>query len=76
MDMDFSIDIIIYALEKNTENEIFDMWKLQFPNMTKESYISFEEYKAKLISKKHTEISCEDIEREIDKVVKAYEEGR
>jgi hypothetical protein len=76
MDMDFSLDIFIYALEKNMENDLFEMWKLQFPNMDRESFISFEDYKNKLISKKHTEISYEDIEKEMAKVEKTFNERR
>lgn len=73
--MDFSIDLFTYALEKNMENELFDMWKLQFPKMDKETFISFEDYKAKLMTKKHTQISYEDIEKEMAKVEKAFEKG-
>jgi hypothetical protein len=76
MDMDFTIDLIIYALEKNSENDLFEMWKLQFPNMNKENYISFKDYKDKFISKKHTEMSNEDIEKEMAKVEKAFAERR
>jgi hypothetical protein len=77
MDMDFSIDIFVYALEKNTENELFEMWKLQFPNMDKESYISFDDYKKKVISnRRNTNISYEEIEIEMAKVEKAFAEGR
>lgn len=73
MDMDFNLDLITYALEKNMENDLWDMWKLQFPNMDKERFISFEDYKKKSInSKKHTEISYEEIEKEMEKVEKAF----
>mgnify|MGYP007069478687 CR=1 FL=1 len=58
------------------ENELFDMWKLQFPNMDKENFISFEDYKNKLIVKKHTEISYEDIEKEMLLVEKSFAERR
>jgi hypothetical protein len=76
MDMDFSIDLIIYAIEKDIENELLRMWELQFPNMDKESFISFEDYKSKLMSKKHTKISYEDIEKEMEQVEKAFAERR
>lgn len=73
MDLDFSIDLFTYALEKNLENDFFEMWKLQFPNMDEESFISFEDYKAKMMTRKHSTISYEDIEKEMNEVVKAYE---
>lgn len=76
MNLDFNIDLYIYALEKNTENELFDMWKLQFPNMDKETFISFEDYKKKIIkNNNHTQISYEEIEKEMEKVEKAFEKG-
>ena len=77
MDLDFSIDLIVYALEKNMENDIFEMWKLQYPQMEKETFISFEDYledyKANYKVKKHTAKSVEEIEDEMLKVVKSYE---
>jgi hypothetical protein len=76
MDLDFNIELFTYALEKSRENDLWEMWKLQFPGWDKESYISFEDYKAKFMFKKHTTISYEDIEKEMDRVVKSYEEGR
>lgn len=77
MDLDFNVDLFIYALEKNTENELFEMWKLQFPNMDKESYISFDDYKKKIITNKnYSKISYEEIENEMEKVEKAFAEGR
>lgn len=79
MDMDFSMDLITYALEKNMENELFEMWKLQFPNMDKETYISFEDYKVKSTSQNYntnTKITYAEIEKEMAKVEKAFTEGR
>lgn len=64
------------AYEKEQENSLWEMWKLQFPNMHKETFISFEDYKTKLMSKKHTEISYEDIEKEMQIVERAFEERR
>ncbi len=76
MNLDFNIDLYIYALEKNTENELFDMWKLQFPNMDKETYISFDDYKKKLINNRRTSnLSYEEIEIEMEKVEKAFKKG-
>ena len=74
MHMDFSLELIMYALEKNMENEIFEMWKLQFPQMTEENFISFYDYKNSMLTKKHTKISYEEIELEMLRVEKAFEE--
>lgn len=65
---------MISAAEKEVENKLWEYWKLQFPNMDKETYISFEDYKAKMTAnKQHSEISYNDIENEMNAVVKAYE---
>lgn len=74
--MDFSLELFTYALEKDMENTLFDLWKLQYPNMTSDTFISFEDYKNKLITKKHTEISYEEIEKEMLKVENAFLERR
>lgn len=76
MCMDFSIDLFIYALEKSIENDLWEDWKLQYPNMSEETFISFDDYKAMKLAKKHTEISYGDIEKEMAKVEKAFAEGR
>ena len=77
MDMDFSVDLLTYAFEKNMENELFDLWKLQFPHMTSETFISFDDYKNKVMANNanYTKISYEEIETEMDKVIKAFEKG-
>lgn len=68
--------LLIEAYNQKQEDDLFEMWKLQFPNMDKETFISFDEYKVKLMARKHTEITYDDIEKEMDKVIKAYEERR
>jgi hypothetical protein len=65
------------ACLQKQENDLWEMWALQYPQMSKESYISFEDYKDKQIIKtyteNHTQISYEEIEKEMGEVVKAYE---
>jgi hypothetical protein len=64
------------AYKKEQEDSLWEVWKLQFPNMDKETFISFEDYKAKFMDRKHTEISYEEIETEMAKVEKAFAERR
>ena len=73
MELDFSIELIAYAIEKDLENDLYGAWKLQYPYMNKDNFISFEDYKNKFIAKQTTPISYEDIEKEMLKVVKAHE---
>jgi|GEM_PF-3197952 len=79
MEMEFSLDLFVYALEKNVENSQFEMWKVQFNDamqISREDFISFIEYKETLKTKrieKATEISYEEIEKEMELVEKAFE---
>lgn len=77
MEMDFSLDLIIYALDKATENELWEYWKLNVLK-DKENFISFEDYKAKFVKKdyKSSDVSYEEIEEEMAKVEKAFQERR
>lgn len=74
MDMYFSMDLFIYAIEKNTENEIWETWKLQYSKMNTEDFISYENYKKQIITKQHTEKTYEEIEIEMAKVEQAFAE--
>lgn len=76
MDMDFTMELYIYAIEQTQENNMWDLWKLQYPLMTKENYISFEDYKNKNVVKKHTKKSYEEIEKEMQQVENAFSERR
>lgn len=73
MDLDFSIDLIVYAFKKDIEQTAWELWISKYPWMDEENFISFDEFKAGLFEREHTEISYEDIENEMDRVVKAYE---
>jgi len=68
--------LLAKAYEKELEDSLWEMWKLQFPNMDKETFISFEDYKNKLTNKRNTEISYEDIEKEMAQVEKRFAERR
>ena len=72
MDMDFNVDLFIYAIEKDKENKLWELWKLQYPQMDKENYISFEEYKNKNIKKQTSNKTYEEIEKEMEEVEKAF----
>ena len=72
MDMDFDIDLFIYAIEKDKENKLWELWKLQYPQMDEESFITFEEYKNKNIKKQTTQKTYEEIEKEMEEVEKAF----
>lgn len=57
-------------------DNLWEVWKLQYPNMNEENFISFKDYKKKnTIQQKNkvSEISYEDIEKEMNEVIKAHE---
>ena len=67
--------LLVKAFEKEQEDGLWEMWKLQFPNMTKENYVSFGDYKAKLSSPKHTEKTAEGIINEMLPVINAHKKS-
>ena len=67
--------LLVKAFEKEQEDGLWGMWKLQFPNMTKENYVSFEDYKARLSNPKHTEKTTEEIINEMLSVVNAHKKS-
>jgi len=76
--MEFDIEIFRYAIERNEDNDLLDMWKIQnTDNMQLPEHMSFKDFKAELIEKQinstHTNISYEEIETEMEKVMKAFE---
>ena len=64
------------AYIKKQENIMWENWKLQYPLMNKETYISFEDYKKKSITRKTTQITYEEIEKEMNAIIKNHEERR
>lgn len=68
--------LLIKASEKENENFIFDLWKTLYPKMMLGhiDFMDFNTYKEKLMSKKKTsDKSYEEIEKEMDQVIAAFE---
>lgn len=74
--MDFTIEIFTHALEKNMENDLFENWKMQYPHMTEETFISFADYKAERMTRPHTIKTDEEIAAEMLRVENAFSERR
>ncbi|WP_342432607.1 hypothetical protein [Neobacillus sp. FSL H8-0543] len=65
------------AFEKENENIVYELWKTLYPKMMS-GQIEFMEYdifKEKVTSKKNkfTDITYEEVEKEMDQVMAAYE---
>lgn len=61
-------DFIKVAYESDKEEKIWQLWTSLYPNMTKENYISFEEFKNSIIPSGQAEIEDLDTEEILDKV--------
>lgn len=60
-------ELIIKAYEKNLESKVWDKWLIDYRRMNKDTFISFEDYKSKMIIKDTNhgkQLSKEDILRE------------
>lgn len=69
-------ELLIKAFEKEYEDSLWDTWKLQYPQMDKETFITYADYKKKSIIaqvNKGSQKSYEEIENEMDQVIKAHE---
>ena len=67
--------LVVGALEKEKENWAWDMWLTLYPNMDKNTFKSFEQYKAELFKPitKTTEKTSEQIMQEFEKVIEQHE---
>ncbi len=64
------------AFEKRQNDLLWDMWKLQYGHSVKiphEDFLPFEKYKETLITQKHINITYEEIEKEMEMIIKAHE---
>ena len=63
--------LLIEALKKERENDAWDMWLTLYSRMTKDNFMSFEDFKAQLIKPiaKASNITREEIEEEMAKIV-------
>lgn len=49
LDLSTFMRLILKAIEKERDERIFTQWVVQLPNMTKENYKSFDDYKAHVL---------------------------
>ena len=76
MDLDFNLELFIYAFEQTIENDLYASWCMQYPQMTEETFISFANYKKdimKVATREGSRITNEEIENEMDLIIKQYE---
>lgn len=75
MDLPFSLEYILHALEKENEQYSWELWKSLYPDMTNGNlkFVSFEEFKNKLTIKKekYTQKTNEEIMAEMVPIAEA-----
>lgn len=64
--------IIAKAREKEKENRFFLQWVVQLPNMTKETYISFESYVDKVTGRNIDNRPVHECMAEIEEIKKKF----
>lgn len=73
LDIDTAQRVISKAREKEKENRFFLQWVVQLPHMTKESYVSFDEYFDKVTGRNIDKRSVADCMAEIEEIKKKFE---
>lgn len=74
MDLDFDMKLITYAIDKETEKALWDVWVALYPSFTDESFIPFPEFKAEQLKARprQAQKSAEEITQEMTGVVESY----
>lgn len=65
--METGVSLIKKAMEEKQKEAIFELYKSIFPNMTEETYISFEEYYLMCVQEEKT---TEEIIKETEELLK------
>lgn len=74
LDYDTGISLINKAYEKTIEQHDWDLYISIYPNMDKDSFISFEQFKnKKKLNNKQTSMSNEDILKKAEEVKKIHQ---
>lgn len=63
------------AKEKERDDRIFTQWAAQLPFMSKDGYVSFEDYKARVTGKNIDRRSTAEILAEVDEIERKFERG-
>lgn len=71
VDADMFVDLIGKAIEMDTEDKLWEKWLVELPNMDKDSFTSFNDYKDKHFkSDSSTNKTDEEILRDAEGILK------
>lgn len=66
MEWESALKLINKAYEKDFDNKVFSMWLTLYPNMDEKTFVSFSDYKSKLIDPTtNTSSSMNDILKDV-----------
>ncbi|WP_106531913.1 hypothetical protein [Planomicrobium soli] len=73
MNLPFSIASGLYvkAMEKYQDEKLWEMWLSVYPQMDKDSFVSFEQFKLNARKQKHTKRSEEEIIKDSNNILKS-----
>lgn len=71
-DIDLSLRIIKKAQEKEKENRYFLQWIVQLPNMTQDTYVSFESYVDRVTGRNIDKRPISECMAEIEEIKKKF----
>ena len=72
LDIESAMRIIAKAIEKEKENRYFLQWVVQLPNMTKETFISFESYVDKVTGRNIDTRPVSECMAELEEIKKKF----
>lgn len=72
LEIESALRMIDKAREKEKENRIFLQWAVQLPHMTKEKFISFENYLDKVTGRNIDRRSVAECMQEIEEIKKLF----
>lgn len=61
-------NLILKAIEKDTEDILYQRWLIDYSKMDKKNFMSFEEYKSKFIIRKVDNKSMDDVLKEAEEI--------
>ena len=71
-DIEHALRIIEKATEKEKENRYFLQWVVQLPNMTKENFVSFEQYVDKVTGRNIDKRPISECMEELEEIKKKF----
>lgn len=80
LDIYYGLELIKKAYEEKTNSMVWDMWISLYPNMDKDSFISFEAFKRQMIGDSHKPKAKpktkEEIYKQADDILKAFNKSK